>query len=121
MNADARVERLLRELSPRVLGALVRRFGDFADCEDATQEALLEAAVAWSSRGIPDAGLDLLAGLDDDSRMAAHHRLDAVRAHLLELSGQPTAARAHYQRAARRTVSLAERRYLDDRAACLAP
>ncbi|HEX5994779.1 MAG TPA: sigma-70 family RNA polymerase sigma factor [Jiangellales bacterium] len=81
----------------------------------------LNHAVALAMVHGPAAGLDLLAGLDDDSRMSSHHRLDAVRAHLLELSGQRTAARAHYQKAARRTVSLAERRYLDDRAARLAP
>jgi RNA polymerase sigma factor (sigma-70 family) len=40
-------ERLLRELGPRALGALVRRGADFADAEDAVQEALLEAAARW--------------------------------------------------------------------------
>jgi predicted RNA polymerase sigma factor len=40
-----RVEGLLRELAPQVLGALVRRNGHFDACEDAVQEALLAAAV----------------------------------------------------------------------------
>ena len=39
-----RVEDLLRELAPQVLGALVRRYGDFDSAEDAVQEALLAAA-----------------------------------------------------------------------------
>jgi RNA polymerase sigma factor (sigma-70 family) len=48
-------EDLLRELAPQVLGALVRRFGQFQLCEDATQEALLAAAVQWPASGqLPD-------------------------------------------------------------------
>ena len=46
MSADAGVEDLLRQLAPQVLGALVRRYGQFDACEDAVQEALLAAAVA---------------------------------------------------------------------------
>jgi RNA polymerase sigma factor (sigma-70 family) len=49
-----RVESLLRELAPRVLGSVVRRFRDFAACEDAVQEALLAAATKWPSEGMPD-------------------------------------------------------------------
>jgi RNA polymerase sigma factor (sigma-70 family) len=48
------IERLLRELAPQVLGALVRRYGDFDTCEDAVQEALLAAAVQWPEQGIPE-------------------------------------------------------------------
>jgi RNA polymerase sigma factor (sigma-70 family) len=44
---------LLRELAPRVLGVLARRNGNFDDCEDAVQEALLAAAVSWPADGIP--------------------------------------------------------------------
>ena len=47
-------ENLLRELAPQVLGAVVRRFGDFAAAEDAVQEALLAAAVQWPAAGVPD-------------------------------------------------------------------
>jgi len=47
-------EGLLRELAPRVLGAVVRRYGDFADAEDAAQEALLAAATMWPGDGAPD-------------------------------------------------------------------
>jgi RNA polymerase sigma factor (sigma-70 family) len=43
----------LREVAPHVLGALVRRFGDFAAAEDAVQEALLAAHVTWSADGVP--------------------------------------------------------------------
>jgi RNA polymerase sigma factor (sigma-70 family) len=47
------VEALLRELAPQVLGALVRRHGDFDTCEDAVQEALVDGAVAWRRDGLP--------------------------------------------------------------------
>jgi predicted RNA polymerase sigma factor len=48
-----------------------------------------------------------------------HHRLAAVRAHLLELSGDRDAARAAYQQAARLTQSIPEQRYLQSRANAL--
>ncbi len=48
------IEDLLRELAPQVLGALVRRFGDFDAAEDGVQEALLSAAIHWPEEGIPD-------------------------------------------------------------------
>jgi len=44
---------LLRELTPRVLGVLVRRFGGFDQCEDAVQDALLAAARQWPADGVP--------------------------------------------------------------------
>jgi predicted RNA polymerase sigma factor len=47
-------ENLLRELAPQVLGAVIRRFRDFAAAEDAVQEALLAAAVQWPEQGVPD-------------------------------------------------------------------
>lgn len=50
---DSDAEHLLRESAPRVLGALVRRWGDFAAAEDAVQEALLAAVVEWPARGRP--------------------------------------------------------------------
>jgi RNA polymerase sigma factor (sigma-70 family) len=49
-----RIEDLLRELAPQVLGALVRRSGQFDACEDAVQEALLAAARQWPAEGTPD-------------------------------------------------------------------
>jgi predicted RNA polymerase sigma factor len=64
----------------------------------------------------PDAGLAVLDGLTE---LADHHRLAAVRAHLLEMAGATAEARAAYRLAARRTTSLPERRYLESRAARL--
>ncbi len=49
-----RDEHLLRDLAPQVLGAVVRRFGDFSAAEDAVQEALIAATVQWPSEGVPD-------------------------------------------------------------------
>lgn len=49
-----RVEGLLREAAPRVLAAVARRFGDFADAEDAVQEATVEAAQQWPTQGPPE-------------------------------------------------------------------
>jgi RNA polymerase sigma factor (sigma-70 family) len=49
-----RVEDVLRPLVPQVLGALVRRYATFDECEDAVQEALLAATVQWPAQGIPD-------------------------------------------------------------------
>ena len=54
MNADFLAENLLRELAPQVLGAVVRRYGDFSAAEDAVQEALLAAALQWPREGRPD-------------------------------------------------------------------
>ncbi|TML14944.1 MAG: RNA polymerase sigma factor, partial [Actinobacteria bacterium] len=54
MNVGSRVEGLLRELAPQVLGALVRRYGDFGQAEDAVQEALLAAATRWPRDGLPE-------------------------------------------------------------------
>lgn len=54
MNAEHRIEDLLRELAPQVLGTLVRRHGQFASCEDAVQEALLAAALQWPTEGVPN-------------------------------------------------------------------
>ena len=47
------IEDLLRELAPQVLGALVRRHGQFEGCEDAVQEAVLAATVQWPAEGVP--------------------------------------------------------------------
>jgi RNA polymerase sigma factor (sigma-70 family) len=51
---DASLERLLSELTPQVLGAVVRRYRDFAAAEDAVQEALLAAASQWPDEGLPE-------------------------------------------------------------------
>jgi RNA polymerase sigma factor (sigma-70 family) len=81
----------------------------------------LNHAVAAAMVHGPQAGLDMLAKLDTDNRIAKHHRLAAVRAHLLEMAGDDASARTNYQLAARRTTSLPEQRYLEARAARLAP
>jgi RNA polymerase sigma factor (sigma-70 family) len=78
---------------------------------------ILNQAVAVAMVDGPQAGLDLLATLDGDDRMTGNHRLDAVRAHLLEMAGDHAAARESYQSAARRTTSIPEQRYLEGRAA----
>jgi RNA polymerase sigma factor (sigma-70 family) len=77
----------------------------------------LNRAVAVAMARGPQDGLDLLATLDDDLR--ENHRLHAVRAHLLELTGDTAAAGVSYRTAARLTTSLTERRYLEARAARL--
>jgi RNA polymerase sigma factor (sigma-70 family) len=69
----------------------------------------------------PAAGLRQLAAHESDPGLAGHYRVDAVRAHLLEMAGDRHGARAHYERAALRTLSLPERRYLSSRAARLTP
>lgn len=53
MNETAPIEGLLREAAPRVLRALVRRYGNFTDAEDAAQEALVVAASRWPAEGVP--------------------------------------------------------------------
>ena len=67
----------------------------------------------------PEAGLALLVGLDADERLVGHHRLAAVRGHLLEMAGRIPEAIASYQQAAQRTTSIPERRHLQARAARL--
>ena len=83
------------------------------------QMVTLNHAVAVAMVQGPEAALERLSTLDDDARVATHHRLDAVRAHLLEMAGDRAAARAGYLAAARSTTSLPERRYLEGRAALL--
>ncbi|MFI6508736.1 RNA polymerase sigma factor [Streptosporangium sp. NPDC050855] len=68
------VEELLRSLASRVLGSLVRRYGDFARCEDATQEALIAAAGTWPRDGVPARPLGWLV------TVAANRYIDQVRA-----------------------------------------
>jgi predicted RNA polymerase sigma factor len=65
----------------------------------------------------PRSALDQLAAAETDPALAGHHRVDAVRAHLLDMAGDHDAARAHYRAAARRTLSVPEQRYLESKAA----
>jgi RNA polymerase sigma factor (sigma-70 family) len=77
----------------------------------------LNRAVATAMAEGPEAGLELLAEVEP--RLEGHHRVHAVRAHLLELAGDGAGAHAEYSRAAELTASLPEQRYLTRRAARL--
>jgi RNA polymerase sigma factor (sigma-70 family) len=79
----------------------------------------LNHAVATAMVHGPSKGLELLKTLDSDGRLAEHHRLDAVRAHLLEMIGDHEGAVKHYRTAAGRTASTPERNYLMAQAARL--
>ena len=80
----------------------------------------LNHAVAAAMVHGPATGLELLDALSSDARIANHHRLHAVRAHLLELAGDHAGAITHYRAAATKTASLPERNYLLTQAARLA-
>jgi len=92
---------LLRELAPRVLGAVLRRYRDFVAAEDAVQEALLAAAVAWPRDGMPDnprAWLVQVAfrRLTDETRSArARRRREDEVAHELEHEAELRAGEEH--------------------------
>jgi predicted RNA polymerase sigma factor len=77
----------------------------------------LNRAVATAMVHGPFAGLALLERLD--GQLANHHRLDAVRAHLLEMAGDTEAAARQYRAAAERTTSLPEKHHLITKAARL--
>jgi len=79
----------------------------------------LNRAIAAAMVDGPAVGLELLRMLDGDSRIAGHYRLDAVRGHLYEKSGNRERAIAHYRAAAERTASIPERNYLLTKAARL--
>jgi predicted RNA polymerase sigma factor len=72
----------------------------------------LNHAIATAMVDGPHAGLALLAPLEGDERLRGNHRLDAVRAHLLERAGEREAAVALYRAAASQTTSVPERNYL---------
>ena len=69
-------EHLLRDLAPQVLGAVIRRFGDFAAAEDAVQEALLAATLQWPEQGVPDNPRGWLI------QVAARRMIDHIRSEL---------------------------------------
>lgn len=99
---------------PQILALydLLRRMSD-------NPMVMLNRAIAVAMVRGPAAGLDLLNALEADGRLAGHHRLNAVRAHLLELAGDHSGAVEHYRIAAGRTSSLPERNYLMTQAARL--
>ena len=76
----------------------------------------LNHAVATAMVHGPAAGLDRLQAVESDPRLAGHHRLHAVRGHLLELSGDEASAAESYLLAARLTTSLPEQTFLLGRA-----
>jgi RNA polymerase sigma factor (sigma-70 family) len=73
--------------------------------------ALNHAVAVAMARG-PEAGLELLAGFGSDTRVNGDRRFHAVRAHLLEMTGDRDGARASYEAAAGRATNLQQRRYL---------
>jgi predicted RNA polymerase sigma factor len=79
----------------------------------------LNHAIATAMVHGPNEGLDRLKALDHDERLRGNHRLDAVRAHLLERAGNPQEAVSLYRAAAEKTTSIPERNYLMMRAARL--
>ena len=100
---------------PQILALydLLRRMSD-------NPMVMLNYAIAAAMVHGPREGLVLLEALDEDPRLAGHHRLDSVRAHLLEMSGDYPAAAEHYRVAAGRTTNLPEQNYLLTQAARLA-
>jgi RNA polymerase sigma factor (sigma-70 family) len=72
------IEGLLREAAPRVLAAVVRRFGDFADSEDAVQEAMIDAARQWPVQGTPESPTGWLIAVAS-RRMTDRIRADSAR------------------------------------------
>jgi RNA polymerase sigma factor (sigma-70 family) len=77
-SSDIPIEHLLRELTPQVLGTVVRRFRDFAAAEDAVQEASLAAALQWPREGLPDNPRAWLTQVAF-RRMADHIRSESAR------------------------------------------
>lgn len=94
-------------------------YGLLARMSDNPMVALNRTIAAAMVHG-PRTGLELLEALDAGGRLAGHYRIDAVRAHLLEMAGDHHAAIAHYRAAAGRTTSIPERDYLTTQAARLA-
>src|SRR5262245_9136519 len=99
---------------PQIL-ALYELLGSMSDNPIVRLNHAIAAAMVYGATR----GLELLDALKADARLADHHRLDAVRAHLLELAGDREAAVRHYRAAAAKTGSLPERNYLLTQAARL--
>ena len=94
-------------------------YGLLERMSDNPMVALSRAVAAAMVHG-PESGLEMIEKLDNDSRVAGHYRLDAVRGHLFERMGDRKRAVAHYRAAANRTASIPERDYLMTKAARLA-
>ncbi len=76
----ATIGRLLREVAPQVLGVVVRRYRDFAACEDAVQEAFIAAATQWPGEGVPENPRAWLIQVAS-RRITDHVRAEAARRH----------------------------------------
>jgi RNA polymerase sigma factor (sigma-70 family) len=83
--------RAVRRLVPEVLGALVRRYGQFDACEDAVQEALVAAAAQWPVEGWPESPRAWLVTVAT-RRLADHVRSDAARRRREEADARRTPA-----------------------------
>jgi len=99
VTGEPAAEDLLRELAPRVLGILTRRYGDFADAEDAVQEALIAAATSWQADGLPGNPLGWLIRVAS-RRLANAYRAEEARRRREELAASwsvadPEPAPAH--------------------------
>ena len=99
---------------PQVL-ALYDRLQRLSDNPIVTLNRAIAAAMVHG----PMVGLDLLNALDDDARLQGHYRLDAVRGHLYQMTGDLARAAAYYRAAAEKTTSVPERDYLTLKAARL--
>jgi predicted RNA polymerase sigma factor len=93
-------------------------YGVLMRMSDSPMVVMNHAIAAAMVQG-PAKGLELLAPLERDERLRDNHRLDAVRAHLLERAGDSDAAVKLYQAAATKTSSIPERNYLMLKAAAL--
>jgi RNA polymerase sigma factor (sigma-70 family) len=78
--------------------------------------ATISRALALAMVQDPQAGLALLATLDQDQRVASHYRLHAMRGHLLEMAGQREQASQAFETAMRLCTSRPEKAYLQERA-----
>ena len=85
-------EDLWRRLAPQVLGTLVRRYGQFAIAEDATQEALLQAAENWHGHGVPENPRNWLI------TVASRRMIDLLRAEQARRRREETAAARAFTR-----------------------
>jgi len=84
---QACLDDLLRQLAPQVLGAVIRRFGDFSAAEDAVQEALLAAALHWPAEGVPASPRAWLI------QAAGHRMTDQIRSDQARRRREQAAAR----------------------------
>ncbi|BCB78368.1 sigma factor-like helix-turn-helix DNA-binding protein [Phytohabitans flavus] len=99
------IEDLLRDLAPRVLGTLVRRYGQFDACEDAIQEALLAAAQQWPAEGVPEQPRAWLLTVATRT-LVDHWRADSARREREVVVATDPALQSHAQGDADDTLTL---------------